>query len=140
MVWCGDSDRIFTTGFSKSSDRQFMLWDVKNMAEPLKSENLDTSSGGLIPFYDQDTKMIYVGGKGDGNIRYLEYIDEAPFVYPLSEYKSADPQRGLAFLPKRALAVAECEIGRAYKVHPDRIEPISFRVPRKVRGGVWCRC
>jgi coronin-1B/1C/6 len=131
VCWLGDSDRIFTSGFSRSSDRQWAVWDLKNMKEPLKMENMDTMSGGLIPHFDNDTKMLYLAGKGDGNIRYYEYADEAPYIFPLSEYKSSDPQRGLAFLPKRCLNIGECEISRVYKVHPDRVEPISFKVPRK---------
>lgn len=39
----------------------------------------------------------------DGNIRYFEYAND-DFIF-LSEYKSADAQRGVAFLPKRGLAV-----------------------------------
>jgi hypothetical protein len=40
----------------------------------------------------------------DGNIRYFEYTNDK-FEY-LSEYKSADPQRGLAFVPKRGVNVS----------------------------------
>lgn len=39
----------------------------------------------------------------DGNIRYYEYENEK-FEY-LSEYKSPDPQRGLAFMPRRGINV-----------------------------------
>lgn len=38
----------------------------------------------------------------------------------------------MAFLPRRALNVGECEIARAYKVAGTNIEPIAFVVPRKV--------
>lgn len=41
--------------------------------------------------------------RSDGNIRYYEYTNDK-FEY-LSEYKSADPQRGIGFLPKRAVNV-----------------------------------
>lgn len=64
VCWMGDSNRVLTTGFSKTSDRQYMLWDSRNMKEAMKSENLDTMSGGLIPYYDNDTKMLYLAGKG----------------------------------------------------------------------------
>lgn len=137
VCWLGDSDRILTTGFSKTSDRQYAVWDLKNMSEPLKTENLDTMSGGIIPYFDNDTKMLYMAGKGDGNIRYYEYVEEAPYVFPLSEYKSSDPQRGIAFLPKRSLNINDCEVARVFKVTPDRIEPISFKVPRKVGSYVF---
>lgn len=32
-------------------------------------ESIDSSSGVLFPYYDHDTKMVYVAGKGDGNVR-----------------------------------------------------------------------
>lgn len=66
----------------------------------------------------------------DGNIRYYEYENDK-FEY-LSEYKSADPQRGIAFLPKRGLNVHENEVMRAFKTVSDNyIEPVSFVVPRR---------
>ncbi len=40
----------------------------------------------------------------DGNIRYFEYENDK-FEF-LSEYKSGDPQRGLAFLPRRGVNVS----------------------------------
>lgn len=84
-----------------------------------------------MPFYDHDTGILYLAGKGDGNIRYYEIVDEAPYFYYLSEFKSAAPQKGIAFVPKRALNVSECEVARALKLHVNKVEPISFRVPRK---------
>ena len=39
----------------------------------------------------------------DGNIRYFEYENDK-FEF-LSEYKSGDPQRGIAFVPKRGINV-----------------------------------
>lgn len=33
------------------------------MFKPLKLENLDTSSGVLTPYYDFDTKVLFVAGK-----------------------------------------------------------------------------
>ena len=113
-----------------------MVWDSRNPDTPVKTENLDTMSGGLMPFFDADTKVLYLAGKGDGNIRYYEFVEEPPYVFYLTEYKSSEPQRGLAFLPKRACNISECETARVFKVHPDRVEPISFKVPRKVPASV----
>jgi hypothetical protein len=86
----------------------------------------------LIPYYDQDTTMLYLAGKGDGNIRYFEWVAEEQSIYYLSEYKTTDPLRGICFLPKRAVSVNETEVARAFKAHPTYVEPISFKVPRKV--------
>ncbi|KAJ3048671.1 Coronin-2B, partial [Rhizophlyctis rosea] len=131
VVWMGGLDRLITTGFSRSSDRQVFVWDTKNLGEPLKQENIDTASGMLIPHYDQDTGILFLAGKGDGNIRYYEWSDDEKALHYLSEYKSSDPQRGIGFLPKRAVNVAETEIARAFKVTPTLVEPIPFKVPRK---------
>lgn len=66
----------------------------------------------------------------DGNIRYFEYENDK-FEF-LSEYKSVDPQRGIAFLPKRGVDLHDNEVARAFKTVNDAyIEPISFIVPRR---------
>jgi coronin-1B/1C/6 len=66
----------------------------------------------------------------DGNIRYYEYENDK-FEY-LSEYKSGDPQRGIAFLPKRGINLHENEVLRCFKTVNDAyVEPVSFIVPRR---------
>jgi WD40 repeat protein len=124
-------NKVFTVGFSKTTDREFNIFDPRNIGEPIGHVNIDTSSGGIMPFFDGDTNVLFLAGKGDGNIRYYEIVDEAPYFFFLSEYKSATPQKGMAFLPKRGLNVNECEIAKALKLHTNKVEPISFRVPRK---------
>jgi coronin-1B/1C/6 len=130
-VWMGEHDRVATTGFSRMSDRQLGLWDVRNPKEPIGGFSiLDSISGVCMPFWDDGTQMLYLAGKGDGNIRYYEYENDK-FEY-LSEYKSADPQRGVAFVPKRGVNLHQNEVMRAYKtVNENLIEPISFIVPRR---------
>ncbi|KAL9048179.1 MAG: hypothetical protein Q9206_006192, partial [Seirophora lacunosa] len=131
VTWMGEHDRIATTGFSKMSDRQLGLWDLRDPKEPIGGFHmLDSISGVCMPFWDEATKCLYLAGKGDGNIRYFEYEHDR-FEY-LSEYKSGDPQRGVAFLPKRGVNMHENEVMRAFKtVNDSYIEPISFIVPRR---------
>ncbi|KAI9799045.1 MAG: Coronin-like protein crn1 [Piccolia ochrophora] len=130
-VWMGEHDRIATTGFSKMSDRQLGLWDIREPKEPVGGfQILDSISGVCMPFWDEGTQCLYLAGKGDGNIRYFEYENDK-FEY-LSEYKSSDPQRGIAFLPKRGVNTHENEVMRAFKtVNDSYVEPISFIVPRR---------
>jgi coronin-1B/1C/6 len=130
-VWMGEHDRIATTGFSRMSDRQLALWDVRNAGEPVDGfQMLDSISGVCMPFWDEGTQCLFLAGRGDGNIRYYEYEHDR-FEY-LSEYKSADPQRGVAFVPKRGVNLHENEVARAYKtVNDNYVEPISFIVPRR---------
>eukprot|EP00126_Sphaerothecum_destruens_P010056 Sdes_comp20670_c0_seq1m16022 len=132
VVWLGKSNLILTTGFSRQSERQLFVWDASDLAAPVRSETVDTSSGVLMPFYDQDLNILYVGGKGDGNIRYYEVVDEKPFLFFINEFKTSMPQRGFGFMPKRGCDVSQCEIARFYKLHSSGlIEPIRMIVPRK---------
>lgn len=124
-------DQILTTGFSRMSERQVALWDLKSLGEPLTLQELDTSSGVLIPFFDPDTNVVYLCGKGDSSIRYFEVTDEPPYVHYLSLYSSKESQRGMGYMPKRGLEVNKCEIARFYKLHERKCEPIIMTVPRK---------
>ncbi|KAK4146398.1 uncharacterized protein C8A04DRAFT_25908 [Dichotomopilus funicola] len=129
-VWMGEHNRIVTTGFSRMSERQIGLWEP-GRKDPIGGfTSLDSISGVCMPFWDEGSNCLYLGGKGDGNIRYFEYENDK-FEF-LSEYKSADPQRGIAFVPRRGINVHENEVMRAYKtVNDTYIEPISFTVPRR---------
>ncbi|XP_065580906.1 coronin-2B-like isoform X1 [Artemia franciscana] len=133
VLYLGDSGQLFTTGFSRNSNREYALWSQQNLNEPLRRETIDSSSGVLFPFYDHDTRMIYVAGKGDGNIRFFEVVSESPWIHYLGQFLSGFPQRGLGFMPKRGCDTSQCEVFRFYKLHITRniCEPISMIVPRK---------
>eukprot|EP01120_Amphizonella_sp_Union-15-10_P015472 TRINITY_DN7973_c0_g3_i1.p1 TRINITY_DN7973_c0_g3~~TRINITY_DN7973_c0_g3_i1.p1 ORF type:complete len:475 (+),score=127.33 TRINITY_DN7973_c0_g3_i1:48-1427(+) len=132
LTWLGKKELVFTVGFSKSSQRQFSIWDPKDISKPLVGPtNIDSSAGMLMPFFDNDTNNLFLAGKGDGNIRYYEVTDDKGIIYQNGEYKSNTPTKGMASLPKRGVDVNNNEIVRLYKVADDYIEPVSFLVPRK---------
>uniref|UniRef100_A0A3Q2ZQL5 Coronin 2A n=1 Tax=Kryptolebias marmoratus TaxID=37003 RepID=A0A3Q2ZQL5_KRYMA len=99
-------------------------------------EDLDGSAGVLFPFYDPDTQLLYLAGKGDGNIRVYELSSEKPHVSFLTEFRSLLPQKGLGVMPKRGLDVGACEVFRFYRLIAvkDLVEPLSMIVPRKQAG------
>uniref|UniRef100_A0A8I3WMG0 Coronin n=1 Tax=Callithrix jacchus TaxID=9483 RepID=A0A8I3WMG0_CALJA len=123
--------KVFTTGFSRMSERQLALWDPENLEEPMALQELDSSNGALLPFYDPDTSVVYVCGKGDSSIRYFEITEEPPYIHFLNTFTSKEPQRGMGSMPKRGLEVSKCEIARFYKLHERKCEPIVMTVPRK---------
>ncbi|NWW49530.1 COR2A protein, partial [Pedionomus torquatus] len=133
VLFLGNMEKLFSTGTSRWNNRQIALWDQNDLSVPLLEEDLDGSSGLLFPFYDSDTHMLYVVGKGDGNIRYYEISAEKPYLNYLMEYRSHLPQKGIGMMPKRGLEVSACEIFRFYKLVPTKslIEPISMIVPRR---------
>lgn len=60
-------------------------------------------------------------------------MDEAPFIFPINEYRSTTPSKGVAMVPKRGLDVMRCETARLLKLTTNAVEPLSIIVPRKVR-------
>lgn len=131
VLYLGSKEYLLTVGFSKTSDRQYGVWDPRKLVNSLAAQNIDTASGMIMPFYDEDTSVLFLAGKGDGNIRYYEVVTEEPYLRYLTEFKSASPQRGMGFMPKLSLDFGQCEIARALKVTGNAIEPVSFCVPRK---------
>lgn len=127
------NDKVLTTGFSKHSDRQYAIWNQHDLKKPLIAADIDSASGMLQPFFDYETKTLYLCGKGEGCIRYYEIVDEHPYIYYLNSFISGQPQKALGWMPKRGLNVSACEIFRFYKLHGsgNMVEPISFTVPRK---------
>merc|ERR1711916_52747 len=130
-VFLGERDQIFTTGYSKMASREYGLWDARNLESPIQKKSVDNSSGILMPFYDHDTNLIFLAGKGDGNIRYYELVDEDPFICYISDYSSSDSQKGMCSVGKRSVNVTKCEVVKMLKLTKDTVQPLSFRVPRK---------
>eukprot|EP00668_Euglena_longa_P029104 GGOE01036447.1.p1 GENE.GGOE01036447.1~~GGOE01036447.1.p1 ORF type:complete len:451 (-),score=92.81 GGOE01036447.1:220-1572(-) len=130
-VWAKRQDHIITTGFGRSQERQVFTWDPRKMDQKLGEIDLDNASGVLMAFVDEDTNMLYLGGKGDGNLRYYEIDAVAPVISPLSEMSGNVPQRGLCLLPKIACDTTVCEVARILRLESDKVVPISLQCPRK---------
>jgi len=131
LTYLGSRGTLLTVGFTKQSHRQIKIWDPRNLEQPIKTEAVDQGTGTMIPHFDEDTNILYLAGKGDGNIRYYEVIDENPHIFKLSEYRTNVPAKGVAFVPKRGLKHMKCETMRILKLTSNAIEPLSFTVPRK---------
>jgi len=134
-IWFGKHDKIISVGFAKGSERQYIVFDAKNMAEPIIGPTtIDNSAGLIMPFYDEDTELLFFAGKGDGNIRYYEIEPESEpkeMIHYISQYGSNEPTRGCASMPKRGCDVNTNEVVRLYKVAGNVVQPLSFKVPRK---------
>eukprot|EP00281_Chroomonas_sp_CCMP1168_P019888 CAMPEP_0206230820 /NCGR_PEP_ID=MMETSP0047_2-20121206/10484_1 /ASSEMBLY_ACC=CAM_ASM_000192 /TAXON_ID=195065 /ORGANISM="Chroomonas mesostigmatica_cf, Strain CCMP1168" /LENGTH=413 /DNA_ID=CAMNT_0053654311 /DNA_START=59 /DNA_END=1296 /DNA_ORIENTATION=+ len=131
VTFLGKRDIFATIGFSKQSERQLYFWDQRDGTKPVHTETIDVASGTVLPFYDDDTSILYLGGKGDCNIRYFEMVDGAPHSYYIDQYTGKDAQRGLCLLPKLACEVEKAEIARVLRLCDKHVEPVSFQVPRK---------
>ena len=78
----------------------------------------------MMPFYDIDTNMLYLAGKGDGNVRYYEILADTPHVFDCDVYRSTVCARGMAWV--RALY--------------QRIDMLILYVHVKRAITLYCRC
>lgn len=130
IVYLHGKNRLLSTGFSRTTDREMMVWDERKMNAPVHVENIDNGTGIFVPFYDADTGVIFLAGKGDTNIRLYDTDKERPTA--LQTFTDTEPQRGMCMMPKRVLDVGGCEVARLLKLtRSGYVIPIRFEVPRR---------
>ena len=128
-----DESHFVTCGFSKSSTREVRLYDMRNAAEGALDDcisklDVDHQSGIMSPFYDDGLKLLYVPGRGDGNIHYYDLTDFT--IKDCSEYKSSQPQKAITMFDKKTMDYNKCEVARFAKVVGRDLMYLSFYVPR----------
>ncbi|KAJ3118881.1 Coronin-7 [Nowakowskiella sp. JEL0407] len=131
-IWLGNTDLIFTTGFSTRRDREWMLFDSRNLKEPLNFKQIDNSSGIISPLFDCDTGMLYLVGKGDSTLRWLE-VSGTTITDGVLSYSSHTTFSGGTLIPKLAVNVMQGEVARIMLPSSDgtSIMPVSVTVPRR---------
>lgn len=93
---------------------------------------LDDYAGIPYPFFDEDTKLVYIAGRGETAVSYYQFSTDSPnYLDYLYAYKGKDPQKGFSLLPKRCVDLVSCEINRGVRTNGTYIEYVSFKVPRK---------
>ena len=134
LVWAGDNETIITTGFSKMSERQFGVFDIRDLANPLEMRRLDESPGVGFPYFDEDHKVLFIAGKGEMAISYYQFSKSGNYLDALSCVRGKEPQKGFSMLPKSCVDVLESETMRGVRMTAKSIEYVKFKVPRKTGG------
>lgn len=44
-------------------ERKFAIYDSRDLSKPLTTNTLDSSTGIVIPLYDNDARILYLAGK-----------------------------------------------------------------------------
>lgn len=130
-TFLGAGGNLLSVGFSRTSMRHFKIWDPRDVSKPVVTKDIDQAAGVMMPFYDNDTGMLFLAGKGDGTLHYYDLPGTAPWVVALNTYRSTVSATSMAFMPKRGLNVSKNEIARLLKLTASTMEPLSFVVPRK---------
>ncbi|XP_062359401.1 coronin-7 isoform X2 [Cinclus cinclus] len=131
LVWVCGGDYLLVSGFDSRSERRILLYRAQALPEgPLSVLGLDTAPSTLLPFYDEDTSVIFLTGKGDTRVFLYEVTLEPPYFLECNSFNSSEPHKGFVFLPKTACEVREVEFARALRLGQSTLEPVAFHVPR----------
>ncbi|CAB4065107.1 CORO7 [Lepeophtheirus salmonis] len=117
VVWIGDSDRLFTSGFSGDRLREITIRDMRNLETPVKK-------------YGTGYVVRNPMERGDRNIQFIELTDREPYIVEGLKY-SGDQTKGACLVPKRAMNVMQGEVNRILQLCDSSIVPIMWQVPRK---------
>uniref|UniRef100_A0A8C7YWZ9 Coronin n=1 Tax=Oryzias sinensis TaxID=183150 RepID=A0A8C7YWZ9_9TELE len=131
VVWVCDGKYLLVSGFDSRSERVLYLYSAESLSSGVvASIPVNVSPSTLIPFYDPDTSVVILTGKGDTRVYIYEVAPEEPYFIECSSFNSPEPHKGLAFLPKTECNVPDVEIAVGLMLAKTTIEPVAFRVPR----------
>nr|XP_014129563.1 coronin-7 [Zonotrichia albicollis] len=131
LVWVCGGDYILVSGFDSRSERRILLYRAQALSEgPLSVLGLDVAPSTLLPFYDEDTSVVFLTGKGDTRVFLYEVSPEPPYFLECNSFTSNEPHKGFVFLPKTACEVRDVEFARALRLGQSSLEPVAFHVPR----------
>lgn len=133
MTFAHDS-YVFSSGFNAGGFREIRLYDTRSFDKPVQSQKIDTLQGMLSNFYDEDTGMAFLYGKGESVVNFVEIKDGS--IKPGSTYSEGDQAVGISFFPKRTMDYNSSEIARCAKLTKDSVVYVSFKYPRRNAGFV----
>ncbi|KAL7409785.1 hypothetical protein BDY24DRAFT_418504 [Mrakia frigida] len=130
-----DDQHLASVGFSTGSLRKILLHrlpsDSSSPIEIVGSFALDVSPSVLFPFYDEDTEILLVWGKGEQTVSAFDIQPTNPKTpfHRLPQF-AGSMIHGFAFLPKRKVDARKVEVLKALMLTSKTVEEVSFRVPR----------
>ncbi|XP_071976275.1 coronin-7-like isoform X1 [Engystomops pustulosus] len=131
ILWVCDGKYLLVSGFDSRSERQLTLHSTQDLSQgPIATVSIDVSPSTLIPYYDPDTGLLLLTGKGDTRVFLYEVIAESPYFLECNSFVCNDPHKGFQYLRKVDCAVSDVEILRAIRLCNNSAEPVAFRVPR----------
>ncbi|XP_038057415.1 coronin-7-like [Patiria miniata] len=133
ILWvCGD-DFLFVSGFERGGERTIYLYAMSDLSKALERISFDKSPSTLVPFYDEDTNVVFLTGKGDLTTSAFEILPESPYFFTIAPFQQLVPHQALSFLPKKVCNVRDVEFAKAMRLTKTTIEPVTFAVPRVKR-------
>lgn len=57
------NEQLLTTGVSRMREREYALWDCRNLSREVKRQRIDSNTGVLIPLVDVERNIVYLAGR-----------------------------------------------------------------------------
>uniref|UniRef100_A0A8C0SLV6 Coronin n=1 Tax=Canis lupus familiaris TaxID=9615 RepID=A0A8C0SLV6_CANLF len=131
LAWTGIQEHLVSTGFNQMREHEVKVWDTRHFSSALASLTLDTSPGSLMLLLDPDSGLLILAGKGESRLSCYEVLPQQPALSPVTQCLLESVLRGAALVPRRALAIMNCEVLRVLQLSNTAIVPVSYHVPRK---------
>lgn len=78
LVWLKGNQSILTTGFNRTSNREFAVWDLRDLSQPLYQQQLAHSTGAPHLHFDPEHELLFIYGRGESKIEYYQYDANNP--------------------------------------------------------------
>lgn len=135
LIWVGQNN-FASVGFSLTGQRELKHWDMRKINEEsdldsaLETVKIDEGMGVLTPFYDHESKILYIAAKGEGSMHTYDFNGEK--IKHTFHYKCKDRAFGITMFDRNAVDYNKCEIDKFAKVTSNnKIIYESFYVFRK---------
>ncbi|XP_069131157.1 coronin-7-like [Argopecten irradians] len=130
VTWVLDGQYLFVTGFTRGNERLVSLYDTADLATPLQTVEMSVAPPILVPYYDEDSRTVFLSSRGENNVFAFEVAEEEPYITQLSTFTGDGLHQAYSFLPKISCDPKQVEFARAWRLTSTSVEPVSFTVPR----------
>ena len=133
IQWNLAGDKIVTVGANDFNERQYGVFDVRDMSKPLVMAKLDTNTQPMMMHFDPYTNAMFIMNRGS-KLTQMFYLEEAgskgvPELKNMDNFMAkSDPHLSMFFYPKRLTNCADKEINRAIRYTGKQAEFLSFKV------------
>lgn len=116
IAWI-DNETFVTAGFNTNAQREFAVWDMKNLDQPMAKGEMGDGTGVSHIDYDQEHDLLFNVGRGDSSIKFWQFDRSAPrMMTPLDSYSTGTATKAFTWLPKQCLDVNKHEVRRGARI------------------------
>jgi len=133
LVWLKGNQTILSTGFNRTSTREFAVWDLRDMTQPLYQQALAQQTGVSHLHFDVEHELLFIAGRGESKVEYYQYDSNNPqHLTYLDSYQTPETTKVFTFVPKWCTDVSKHEIQRGARINSaNQLSYISFRLANK---------